>query len=79
MKIKEILNLTDEELEKMMTEEEFDKMKALGFEYTWQLLDALQESARESGQDEDEEHITISAYLDYLEEMKQDVEDYKNL
>lgn len=79
MKIKEILNLTDEELEKMMTEEEFDKMKALGFEYTWQLLDALQESARESGQDEDEEHTTISAYLDYLEEMKQDVEDYKNL
>lgn len=70
MKIKEILNLTDEELEKMMTEEEFDRMKTLGFEYTWQLLDALKESARESGQDEDEEHITISAYLDYLEEMK---------
>ena len=79
MKIKEILNLTDEELEKMMTEEEFDKMKALGFEYTWQFLDTLKESARESGQDEDEEHTTISAYLDYLEEMKQDVEDYKNL
>ena len=79
MKIKEILNLTDEELEKMMTEEEFDRMKALGFEYTWQLLDALQESAKESGQDEDEEHTTISAYLDYLEEMKQDVEDYKSL
>ena len=79
MKIKEILNLTDEELEKMMTEEEFDKMKALGFEYTWQFLDTLKESARESGQDEDEEHTTISAYLDYLEEMKQDVDDYKNL
>ena len=79
MKIKEILNLTDEELEKMMTEEEFDRMKALGFEYTWQLLDALQESAKESGQDEDEEHTTISAYLDYLKEMKQDVEDYKSL
>ena len=79
MKIKEILNLTSEELEKMMTNEEFDRMQDLGFEHTWQLLDALQESARESGQDEDEEHITISAYLDYLEEMKQDVEDYKNL
>ena len=79
MKIKEILNLTSEELEKMMTNEEFDRMQELGFEHTWQLLDALQESARESGQDEDEEHITISAYLDYLEEMKQDVEDYKNL
>ena len=79
MKIKEILNLTDEELEKMMTEEEFDRMQDLGFEHTWQLLDALQESARESGQDEDEEHTTISAYLDYLEEMKQDVDDYKTL
>ena len=79
MKIKEILNLTSEKLEKMMTNEEFDRMQDLGFEHTWQLLDALQESARESGQDEDEEHITISAYLDYLEEMKQDVEDYKNL
>ena len=79
MKIKEILNLTSEELEKMMTNEEFDRMQELGFEHTWQLLDALQESARESGQDEDEEHTTISAYLDYLEEMKQDVEDYKNL
>lgn len=79
MKIKEILNLTSEKLKKMMTEEEFDRMQELGFEYTWQLLDALKESARESGQDEDEEHTTISAYLDYLEEMKQDVEDYKNL
>lgn len=79
MKIKEILNLTSEELEKIMTNEEFDRMQELGFEHTWQLLDALQESARESGQDEDEEHTTISAYLDYLEEMKQDVEDYKNL
>lgn len=79
MKIKEILNLTSEELEKMMTNEEFDRMQELGFEHTWQLLDALQESARESGQDEDEEHTTISAYLDYLEEMKQDVDDYKTL
>lgn len=79
MKIKEILNLTSEELEKMMTNEEFDRMQALGFEYTWQFLDTLKESARESGQDEDEEHTTISAYLDYLEEIKQDVEDYKNL
>ena len=45
-------------------------MKKLGFEYTWQLLDLLKDSARQSGQDEDEEHTTISAYLDYLEEMR---------
>ena len=69
MKIKEILNLTSEELEKMMTEEEFDRMQELGLNENT-LLDALQDSARESGQEEDEEHITISAYLDYLEEMK---------
>lgn len=71
MKVKEILNLTSEELEKMMTDEEFERMKDLGFEYTWQFLDALKDSARESGQNEDEEHVTISAYLDYLEDMKQ--------
>lgn len=70
MKIKKILSMKVEDLEKMMTEEDFEKMKGLGFEYTWQLLDLLQDSARQSGQDEDEEHITISAYLDYLEEMR---------
>lgn len=69
MKIKEILNLTAEELEKIMTEEEFERMQKLGLKYTWQLLDALQESARLSGQEDDEEHVTISAYLDYLEDM----------
>lgn len=70
MKVREILNLESEELERMMTEEEFNRMKNLGIEYAWQLLDMLQDSARQSGQDEDEEHITISAYLDYLEDMK---------
>lgn len=52
-----------------MTEEEFERMQKLGLKYTWQLLDALQESARLSGQEDDEEHVTISAYLDYLEDM----------
>lgn len=70
MKIKEILEMEAEDLERMMTEEEFERMQNLGFEYTWQLLDALKDSARESGQDDDEEHITISAYLDYLEDIK---------
>lgn len=70
MKVKEILNMDAEQLEKMMTQEEFDRMQALGLKYTQQLLDALQDSARLSGQNEDEEHVTISAYLDYLEDMK---------
>ena len=70
MKVKEILEMEAKDLERMMTEEEFNRMKKLGFEYTWQLLDLLKDSARQSGQDEDEEHTTISAYLDYLEEMR---------
>lgn len=70
MKVKEILNMDADDLEKMMTQEEFDRMQALGLKYTWQLLDTLQDSVRTSGQIEDEEHITISAYLDYLEDMQ---------
>ena len=69
MKIKEILNLTSKELEKMMTEEEFERMQNLGLNVET-LLDALQDSAKLSGQEDDEEHTTIDAYLDYLEEMK---------
>lgn len=74
MKIKEILEISDEDLEKEMTQEEFDRMQDLGIEYTWELLDALKDSARESEMDDEDEYITISAYLDYLEEMKQDNE-----
>lgn len=68
--VKEILNMESEDLEKMMTNEEFERMQKLGIDQTWKLLDALQESARSSNQDEDEEHISISEYLDYLEDMK---------
>ena len=69
MKIKEILNLTSEELRKMMTEEQYERMQELGLNENT-LLDALQDSARASGQEDDEEHVTIDAYLDYLEDMK---------
>ena len=37
MKVKEILNLEVEELEKMMTEEDYEKMKRLNLE-SWQLF-----------------------------------------
>lgn len=70
MKVKEILEMNADELEKKMTEEEYNKMQELGIEHSWQLLDMLQDSARQSNQNEDEEHISISAYLDYLEDMK---------
>lgn len=70
MKVKEILELTEKELKEMITEEQYDRMQQLGIDEDWKLLDMLQDSARQSGQDEDEEHITIDAYLDYLEDMK---------
>lgn len=68
--IKEILEMSADELEIMMTEEEFDRMRNLDLEYSWKLLDLLQEGARLSGLEEDEEYITINEYLEYLENMK---------
>lgn len=79
MTIKEILEISIDDFEKKMTQEEFDRMQDLGIEYPWRLLDFLKDSARLSGQDEDEEHITISAYLDYLEEMQKGWDDFKKL
>lgn len=70
MKVKEILNLESEELEKMMTEEQFDKMQKLGFQYAWQLLDAMQDGARQSGMNDDEEYTTVEEYLNYIEDMR---------
>ena len=70
MKVKEILNLESEELEKMMTEEQFDKMQKLGFQYAWQLLDAIQDGARQSGMNDNEEYTTVEEYLNYIEDMR---------
>lgn len=70
MKVKEILNLEAEELEKMMTEEEYDRMHALGMQYSWELLDMMQDGVRSSEMSDDEEYTTISEYLDYIEEMR---------
>ena len=70
MKIKEILNLTSEELEKMMSDEEFERMQNLGLNINT-FLNALQDSAKLSGQKDGEEHVSISAYLDYLEDIEE--------
>ncbi len=70
MKIKEILNMKNEEFEKIMTEEEYNRMQELGIDYSWELLNAMQDGARESGLDKEEEYVTITTYLDYLEDMK---------
>lgn len=68
--VKEILNMSSEDLEKMMTEEQFSRMQNLGIEQTWQLLNAMQDGAKQSGLRDNEEYISINEYLDYLEEMK---------
>ena len=39
--VKQILNMKSEELEKIMTEEEFERMQELGFEYTWQFFRSI--------------------------------------
>lgn len=70
MKVKEILNMEAEELQRMMTDEEFNRMKELGFEYTWQLLDMMKDGVRASDMGDDEEYTTISEYLDYVDEMR---------
>ena len=71
MKVKEILNMEAEELQRMMTDEEFYRMKDLGFQYTWELLEMMQDGAKQCDEEEmDEEYTTISEYLDYVEEMR---------
>ena len=70
MKVKEILNLDSKELEKMMTEEQYDKMQKLGLQYTWQLLDMMQDGVKQSNMNDDEEYTTIDEYLSYIENMR---------
>lgn len=70
MRVKEILNLESKELEEIMTKEQFDKMQKLGLQYTWQLLDMMQDGVRQSGMNDDEEYTTIDEYLNYIEDMR---------
>lgn len=70
MRVKEILNLESKELEEIMTKEQFDKMQKLGLQYTWQLLDMMQDGVRQSGMKDDEEYTTIDEYLNYIEDMR---------
>ena len=55
MKVKEILNMEAEELQRMMTDEEFYRMKDLGFQYTWQLLEMMQDGAKQCDEEEMDE------------------------
>ena len=65
--VSEIKDLTVEDLEKIMNNDQVNKMMEIGYNYRT-MLDMLQESAEVSGQDDDEYHTSIDEYLDYLEE-----------
>lgn len=72
--VKEILELTSEELENMMTDIQKEKMFDIlcynqeSDKYN-AFLTFLQDGAKQSDLEEDEEYITIDEYLEYLEEM----------
>lgn len=72
--VKEINNLTIEKLEATMSDNQKERMfkllekNAESNKYST-FLSLLQDSANSSGQEEDEEHVTIDEYLDYLEDM----------
>ena len=60
-----------EELQKMMTDEEFNRMKELGFQYTWQLLEMMQDGAKQCDEEEmEDEYTTITEFLDFVEDMR---------
>ncbi len=72
--VKEILNLTSEELKEMMTSEQVDRMfeilkdNAESNKFS-AFLTYFQDGAKESGLNENEEYCSIDEYLEYLEEM----------
>lgn len=80
LKIKEILNMTSDELLDLMTDEQYERMRDMGIEHVWRLLEFLQDGARaaqESGLNlkDDDDYVTMDEYLEYLEEIFSEDED----
>ena len=73
LKVKEILDMTSEELRKMMSGDQIDRMLDMGIEHVWKLLEFLQDGVRAAQESsdlkDDDDYVTIDEYLDYLEEM----------
>ena len=67
--VKEIKELELNKFEELLTEEQYNRIMK-NYQYTWQVLELLQDGARLSNLEDDEEYTTIDEYLDYLEEMK---------
>ena len=68
--VKEIKEMDEEELKRMLTDEQYNKIKELEFTYVWEFLEKMQDGAELSGLDDNEEYTTIEEYIEYLEEMK---------
>ena len=72
MKIKEIMEISSEELEKKLTNEQFDRIMDLGFNYVGDFLEDLQKAVKLYMETEnttsDEEYVEIDEYLDFIEE-----------
>lgn len=73
LKVKEILDMTSEELRKMMSGDQIDRMLDMGIEHVCRLLEFLQDGVRAAQESsdlkDDDDYVTIDEYLDYLEEM----------
>ena len=68
--IKEIKEMNEEGLKRMLTDEQYDRIKELGFTYIWELLEKMQDGAELSRLNDNEEYTTIEEYIAYLEDMK---------
>lgn len=75
LKIKEILDMTSDELLDLMTDEQYERMRDMGIEHAWRLLEFLQDGARASGLKPNDDYVTMDEYLEYFEEMFSEDED----
>lgn len=75
LKIKEILDMTSEKLLDSMSDEQYERMRDMGIEHVWRLLEFLQDGARASGLKPNDDYVTMDEYLEYFEEMFSEDED----
>ncbi len=75
MKVKEILNMSIKEFEKIMTEEDWDLIRQTRLQYAWQALELYQDSAKNSDMEDDDEFESLTEFLKYYVELVN--EDYE--
>ena len=72
--------MTSEELLDLMTDEQYKRMRDMGIEHAWRLLEFLQDGARAAQEGgltlkDDDDYVTMDEYLEYLEEIFSEDED----